>query len=567
MYNLTVKSRDKINYEVVDGQQRLTTIYLLLKYLEIKEEETYNLYYQIREKTKDFIDSKLKEVIINIKNNHYEIEKIFSDLVKYNNNYNKQDIYFICNALYCMHQWFTNNTDNKIYDKLKNVYFYKHELTGIKGETVFANLNSGRVPLTDIELIKADLIINISEEKNKSLKNDILLNEIRINIGRLWDEMESFLAQDEVWYWIAANNKSANKLSLLFDLINIKTFKDYKDILENKENNKTSNDILNKIKDYYYTIKDWYYDNDMYHLVGIAVNIGKSIKDLLPEKTDNGKYKLKNKKELKNKIIQSIIDNLSLKIDDNDSLKIRETLYEDLNYNNNKNDIKNIMLLLNCFEGYNFNKETKTFNEGFRYRFDLHNKEKWSIEHIFPQNATKENYKSYILDLICLFEENKEELKNICGILGIVNNNNNNNNENIEELKNLIIEKLKKTIDEKKENDDEKEYIDINKINEINKISNNIVFDIQKIGNLALLSKNINSSLQNYIFEEKRTILLKKISEENIFVPPLTLKIFSKNFDEADRTKAYWTPNDFEAYLKYQKAQLKEIIKLIEDKK
>ncbi|MEI0492259.1 DUF262 domain-containing protein [Brachyspira intermedia] len=574
MYNLTVKSRDKINYEVVDGQQRLTTIYLLLKYLEIKEEETYNLYYQIREKTKDFIDSKLKEVIINIKNNHYEIEKIFSDLVKYNNNYNKQDIYFICNALYCMHQWFTNNTDNKIYDKLKNVYFYKHELTGIKGETVFANLNSGRVPLTDIELIKADLIINISEEKNKSLNNDILLNEIRINIGRLWDEMESFLAQDEVWYWIAANNKSANKLSLLFDLINIKTFKDYKDILENKENNKTSNDILNKIKDYYYTIKDWYYDNDMYHLVGIAVNIGKSIKDLLPEKTDDGKYKLKNKKELKNKIIQSIIDNLSLKIDDNDSLKIGETQYEYLNYQNNSKDIEKIMLLLNCFEGYNFNKETKTFNEGFRYRFDLHNKEKWSIEHIFPQkiknSGDKEKYKkyikSYLIDLISyllLDKESNQSQENLEMVLNTLNNEinykneidsiiNDINNSNKEYKIDDIINKIKTVI----------ENNNFNNIDDINQVINNIGF-IQQIGNLALLPTKANSSLQNDIFEEKRDKLLEKLSNENIFVPPLTLKIFSKNFDGSERTKEYWTPTDFDVYINYQEAQLKKILNLL----
>lgn len=463
-----------------------------------------------------------------------------------------------------MYQWFINpknnnpqnfenfeNLEDKIKNNLQNVYFYKHELTGIKGETVFANLNSGRVPLTDIELIKADLIINISEEKNKSLNNNILLNEIRINIGRLWDEMESFLAQDEVWYWIAANNKSANKLSLLFDLIKIKTFKDYRDILENKKNNKTSNDILDDIKDYYYTIKDWYYDNDMYHLVGVAVNIDISIKDLLPQKTDDGKYKLKSKYELKNKIIQSIIKEISIrehygkiKLNKNQANKDKYILYEDLSYqNNNSNNkyIEKIMLLLNCLEGFNFDK--KTFNEGFRYRFDLHNKEQWSIEHIFPQNATKDNYKSYILDLIFLFkEEDKElELKSILNELNI--------NENI--INNR--EDLKKAFDDKKN-------IDIDKIKEI---SDNMQFvDIQSIGNLALLSKNINSSLKNDIFEEKRDKLLKKLSEENIFIPPLTFKVFSKNFDGAERTKAYWTPKDFDAYLEYQKNKLKQLLDL-----
>ena len=86
--------------------------------------------------------------------------------------------------------------------------------------------------------------------------------------------------------------------------------------------------------------------------------------------------------------------------------------------------------------------------------------------------------------------------------------------------------------------------------------------DIQSIGNLALLSKNINSSLKNDIFEEKRNKLLKKLSEENIFIPPLTLKIFSKNFNGADRTKEYWTPTDFEKYLEYQKNKLKQLLDL-----
>lgn len=577
LHNLTIIEKNG-KYEVVDGQQRLTTIFLLLKYLGY--EEIYNLDYQIREETRNFIYNKLRDVINLIKDienseNNEKIKAIFTNLIKYNNKYNKQDIYFICDALFCMHQWFTDNTDNKIYDNLQNVYFYKHELTGIKGETVFANLNSGKVPLTDIELIKADLIINISEEKNKSLNNDILLNEIRINIGRLWDEMESFLAQDEVWYWIAANNKSANKLSLLFDLINIKTFSDYKkcikennktsnDILENKENNKTSNDILDDIKDYYYTIKDWYYDNDMYHLVGIAVNIGLSINSLFEIEEDS-------KDKLKKKIIQSIIK--KLKIDDKDSLK--KTLYEDLNYNNNKNDIKNIMLLLNCFEGYNFDEQL-SFNKGFRYRFDLHNKEEWSIEHIFPQkiknSGDKEKYekyiKSYLIDLISyllLDKESNQSQENLKMVLNTLNNEIDdkskiNIDNNIDEINNFnkkydindIINKIKTVI----------ENNNFNKIDDINQVINNIGF-IQQIGNLALLSKNINSSLKNDIFEEKRNKLLEKLSNENIFVSPLTLKIFSKNFDGSERTKEYWTPTDFDVYLNYQEAQLKKILNLL----
>lgn len=45
LHNLTIIEKDG-KYEVVDGQQRLTTIFLLLKYLGY--EEIYNLDYQIR---------------------------------------------------------------------------------------------------------------------------------------------------------------------------------------------------------------------------------------------------------------------------------------------------------------------------------------------------------------------------------------------------------------------------------------------------------------------------------------------------------------------------------------
>ena len=59
----------------------------------------------------------------------------------------------------------------------------------------------------------------------------------------------------------------------------------------------------------------------------------------------------------------------------------------------------------------------------------------------------------------------------------------------------------------------------------------------------------------------KRDVLIKKITNECGFIPPLTLKIFSKNFDGADREKEYWTHNDFEKYTEYQKNKLEVFFK------
>ncbi|WP_304330840.1 DUF262 domain-containing protein [Brachyspira innocens] len=49
-------------YEVIDGQQRLTTIYLILKYLKSKniiEENIYTITYSTREDSKEFLEKKL----------------------------------------------------------------------------------------------------------------------------------------------------------------------------------------------------------------------------------------------------------------------------------------------------------------------------------------------------------------------------------------------------------------------------------------------------------------------------------------------------------------------------
>lgn len=531
MYNLTVKSRDKINYEVVDGQQRLTTIYLLLKYLEIKEEETYNLYYQIREKTKDFIDSKLKEVIINIKNNHYEIEKIFSDLVKYNNNYNKQDIYFICNALYCMHQWFTNNTDNKIYDKLKNVYFYKHELTGIKGETVFANLNSGRVPLTDIELIKADLIINISEGKSN---NDIKINELRRDIGRKWDEIENWFSKDEVWYWIAPKNKNTNKISLLFSLL-LDSFKNtknkkyidmyelYLEYVNWKIDNGHKNvyeSIWEEIHNYYLRIKDIYENTDLYHLVGIAI-IFKINLEYIIDLCIN-----KQKDVLKNILKTKIRDKLGIKNSSDYKLEI-ENIFNDKYYCREYREyINNLFLLLNCLEGYNF--INKSFNDNFKYRFDLHNKENWSIEHILPQKITLDNALVYMEALKYYINEDEEIPKNIKDNFNLIYDN-----------------------------------YDNKKTDDISHIIEQLGF-MHQMGNLVLLDNSTNKSLTNNPFDKKREIILKLLLIDNKFIPPLTYKIFTKSFENAELNKTYWSPKDFNSYMTYQKEKLINFISTID---
>lgn len=578
LHNLTIIEKEN-EWEIIDGQQRLTTIFLILKYL---GKGYYSLSYKIRNETKCFLnnENEINNIIIDLKNDKYKDKDLFEDIKSKNKDYNKQDIYYICQALFTIHNWFNKNYKDKSLDieeftkKLENVYFYKHEIkTNITSEAVFSNLNSGRVPLTNIELIKADLIINISESKMKTEENknemkveekEILINEIRSNIGRLWDEMESWLAQDEVWYWIAPKNKSVNKLSLLFHLCSeLKENKNinYKDIYEKYYNHVYDGNskcdyskietIWNKIKNYYYTIKDWYLDNDMYHLIGIIVSFGIEINEFIENNSD-----IKNKNELKNKLKNKIIEHLKL-TNENNELKLGNRDYLDLNFEEDKTSINKIFILLNCLEGYNNNNK---FNEHFRYRFDIHNKYNWSIEHIIPQNPTKETISAYFNDMILYFinrDETKEEDLEKINKKIIDNFNLSEIEYNCNDKKELT-KKLIFSLENNKDNELKEKLIE-----EIKKEFPNFddFIDIHNIGNLALLDGNINSRLKNKIFKEKRNELLKSITDDGVFIPPLTLKAFSKTFKGANTKEMYWTPEDFNKYEEYQEEKLKDFIK------
>lgn len=545
LHNLTIIENEN-KWEIIDGQQRLTTIFLILKYL---GKEYYSLSYKIRQNTEDFFNNEINDIIKNLIDNKYKKElELFNDIKNKNNNYDKQDIYYICRALFTIYNWFNKNYKDKpieeFIEKLESVYFYKHEIkTNIKGETIFSNLNSGRVPLTYIELIKADLIINISKLETKGNENEILINEKRSDIGRLWDEMESWLAQDEVWYWIAPKNNSVNKLSLLFNLCS--ELKEGENIYEKYYNYVYDKNlkcdyskiktIWENIKNYYYTIKDWYLDNDLYHLIGIIVSFGININKFIENNSN-----IKNKNELKSKLKNEIIIHLKLTNKDN-KLKFGDIDYLELDYNNDK--VNKIFTLLNCLEGYN-NKDNR-FNEHFRYRFDIHNKYKWSIEHIIPRNPKKDTILDYFNDIIkILYNEQNEELEKIKGEI----------KEKLNEPKykefNGSIEKLKLSNNDKLKEEFIEDF-------------NNII-DINNIGNLALLGIDTNSSLKNNIFKEKRNILLKFISNDGRFIPPLTLKVFSKTFDGANGEEMYWTHEDFNKYEEYQEKKLKYFINSIE---
>src|SRR5690554_3173872 len=251
-----------------------------------------------------------------------------------------------------------------------------------------------------------------------------------------------------------------------------------------------------------------------YHLVGFITNSKiKKINTLLSE------YKGKSQTDFKQELEEVIQLRFSKKQDKENPHSPNVYNLKTVNYDDNYTECREILLLYNVL--YYINNMA-----GFKFPFELFIKEKWSIEHIIPQNPKDitdvKLYKQWVKDVIeytkITFPLNiLRDLENISSIKEIANN---------EELKSAI----------------DKLVIESKDITHL-------------MSNLLLLDKNTNSSLGNKLFSDKRNTVLKfdkngvNDKGDPVFIPIETLNAFNKvNGDKINIEN--WTKEDGDNYTK-----------------
>lgn len=528
-----VKSLLKGDWEVIDGQQRLTTIYILLTCLGVNN--PYSLEYETRKSSAEFL--------------------------KNMNSYDNIDYYFMAEAKKSVNEWMQeqlglNESDKKNYleklkEKVKFIWYETIEEDTIK---VFTRLNIGKIALTNSELVKA-LFLNSSN----------FLSSIKIRqqeIASEWDRIEYALQNDVFWMFLHDKGYDRpTRIDFILDLIckqnalNIKEFTDekekdriigtdryrtfryfyeyFKSMRLNVTHQAKAEAAWQEIKSVYQIFNEWFDDLEIYHYVGFLVDCGIPAENLMKlwKENDNKKVFIDLLKEEVKKETNKIDIEFQYKEDGSDKKKCRPLLL-----------FHNIQTVINQNKAQQNNAKYKT-GVFYKFPFHLYKLEGWDVEHINSNTTNQEDddntRKEWLMNIYIGAEESiQEAIKAYFTI------------KDDKTKKNDLFDKVKKAFPApEKWSSDEK----------------------NRIGNYTLLDTSTNRSYGNAIFSAKRRIIIGKdkgymipvpkldkdgkfeVNDENMsanspFVPPCTKQVFLKYFSATVGNNNYWTKEDAEAY-------------------
>lgn len=322
--NITItksKHKDSWCMNVIDGQQRLTTLFILISYLQrtmkdkIIDVSADVLKYSIRENSNVFLREKVLTGIL------WDAD-IVPDSAK------SKDQYYMMTVANAIKVWFKNNdlSPEIILDViLDDLVLIVNEVNQGDEETVFASLNGGKVDLDGADLVRAILITRaakqkypsiISREKLHQVANDDIdlnidisissrgkINEFRVKLGVEIDEMNKWWSKRNVrtYFEQLLPNKISKNRSFKYsqhpiDLLYYAFYEAYKEKLTSEAfealdlrvfengldlNGQSGDDHLefySAVREFHLTMMDWYDNDEIYNLIGYIMYNFKSNK-------------------------------------------------------------------------------------------------------------------------------------------------------------------------------------------------------------------------------------------------------------------------------------------------
>ncbi len=566
-------------YAVIDGQQRLTTIYLLLNYLEQFRLAQYNIFLLLMPARKEQED--------------YLSEGVYKTESPAANDY--IDNFYIRRAYETIEQWF-KKPENQ-YQKgpfvriltepvqnynQQNVRIIWYEITDMSAPEAFRRLNYGKIPLRSAELVKAVLLQSGGASESAPFRRAVE-----------WDMMEHTLNDPKLWSMLVdADEDGGTRMELLLDFVaddlnrEMKTVtpegveklpfvrkpepklasdpdaRDYfnyhviNEYIQRNAKNPHSReaaieDVWTRIRDTFNLVTNWYDDRTWYHLIGLLRIL-------------RGKKGKKNRRAFVRDIYSkayagglpvtkpSFTEELRSAV--GAAIKVTEPV-EKLNYHDHDKAIRNILTAVNVYVANGSTDTSARFSFGDFEKYNV-----TSLEHIHPQNITTDDgydefcrwFGNRLVAYASLSEQDwTDAVKN--SVPGITDKD---LPEKVAEMKREVEKacgNIKKGIADKATFKNDKEAIDRNvKIfdrlfEELSGISEG---ELHGIANLALVDGPTNSALQNFFLDRKRGILRDRETGGLTYVPAATAMVFSKEWSgDSPGDMRLWRKTDRTCYL------------------
>ena len=323
---VTLKKGSDGSMEVIDGQQRLTTVLIVLQTLyaigrkEILEElllnkmtgslvskSLYSIKYETRVDSSDWLAGITAAYFEDLKNH----DSAASDRLREKN----PDYYHFIDAFCTSFEILSKLTedDRNTFAKTlrQDTMFIWHDMSEVPDYVqeceadMFNRLNATKISLNNAELIKALFLqdgnyLNIPAScalRQAGTFYDEMGNEDRIDIlyerdqmAMDWDNVEKQLHDPSFWYFAYSSNhpyKYDTRIEYLFDLIMGKsaddrddyyfTFNKYYTGFVAAEDNKLQfvRDSWRKVQEMFLLLQEWYQDKTCYHYIGYLLEYGR----------------------------------------------------------------------------------------------------------------------------------------------------------------------------------------------------------------------------------------------------------------------------------------------------
>ena len=496
-------------WEVVDGQQRLTTVYLILQFFNERlaekfRRQLYTIDYETRPGSKHYLAE--------------PTEERSGEFIDY---------HFVYRAMKTIHGWFSdkdhlvNDFEAALLNRVKVIWY---QLPATENPIdAFTRLNVGKIPLTNSELVRALFL------RSKNFPQ-VSANKDQMRIAQEWDLIEKTLQNDDFWYFLTEDAELTNRIELLFDLIaeanpGTKTYRDdplrsfhrFNELMTDE--GKKPEQMWDDVKQCFMTLQEWYSEAQLFHLVGFLINEGEDLLDLIRLSAESGKAAFRS--ELKKKVLKSLLPAIEDQpLTEVDLTALLDAFVDELEYGSHSSKIKSVLLLFNIASIIANDRSI------VRFRFDYFKNESWDIEHIRSVKSGRPiayiDKSSWLEALIQYFDETGKNKQLGEEAAEMLSTRSYTTGDTFDEFYDRVIEHFGEHESSEAEHG---------------------------IGNLALLDSGSNRGYSNAVFPIKRRKLLQ-YDQEGTFVPLCTRNAFLKCYSDSVENMFFWGAEDQNDYRK-----------------